>query len=42
MEERFIGEESFNEGGAGLSRIIKKKRKNKYEKFFSTESEEQH
>ena len=36
MKERFIGEETFNGGGAGFSSIIKKKNneKNKYEKFF--------
>ena len=35
MEEFVMGEENFNEGGAGFSSIIKKKQqKNKYEKFF--------
>jgi len=38
-----MGEEKFNEGGAGFSIIIiKKKWKNKYKKVFSTESKEQH
>ena len=43
MEEFFLGEENFHEGGAGFSIIIKKKQwKNIYEKVFSTESKEQH
>ena len=43
LEEYFMGEEKFNEGGAGFSSIITKKNmKNKYENVFSTESKEQH
>ena len=43
MQELIMGEETFNEGGARFSSIIlKKKWKNKYEKFFSTESKDQH
>ena len=35
MEELVVGEENFNEEGAGFSSIIKKKQgKNKYEKFL--------
>ena len=34
MEEFVMGEEIFNEVGAGFSIIIKKIMKNKYEKFF--------
>ena len=43
-EEYVMGEEKFNEGGAGFSNIIIKKKqwKNKYEKFFPTEGKEQH
>ena len=43
LEEFVMGEEKFNEGGAGFSSIIIKKQwKNKYEKVFSTESKERH
>ena len=43
LEEFIMGEENFHEGSAGFSSIIKNEQwKNKYEKFFSTESEEQH
>ena len=34
LEEFVMGEEKFNEGGAGFSSIILKKKKTKYEKFF--------
>ena len=34
MEELLMGEENFNEGGAGFSRYIWKNNENKYEKFF--------
>ena len=34
MEEFVIGKENFNEGCAGFVALFKKKRKNKYEKFF--------
>ena len=42
LEEYVMGEEKFNEKGAGFSSIsIKKKQwKNKHEKVFSTESKE--
>ena len=43
LEEYVMGEEKFNEGGAGFSSItIKKQCKNKHEKVCSTESKEQH
>ena len=44
LEEYFMGEEKFNEKGAGLSSItIKKKQwKYKHEKVFSIESKEKH
>ena len=41
LEKHVMGEEKFNEGGAGFSSIIiKKQLKNKYKKVLSTESKE--
>ena len=41
LEEYFMGEEKFNEKGAGISSItIKKQWKYKHEKNFSIESKE--
>ena len=41
LDEYVMGEEKFNEKGAGFSSItIKKKRKNKHEEVFSIESKE--
>ena len=42
LEEYFIGEEKFNEKGAGFSSITNKKKqwKYKHEKAFSIESKE--
>ena len=43
MEKLLVGEETFNEGGAGIFIIIyKNKEKINMKSFFSTESEEQH
>ena len=44
LEEYFMGEEKFNEKGAGLSSItIKKNNENiNMKKFFSIESKEKH
>ena len=42
IKEFVKGEENFHEGSARFSSIIKKKRKNNYEKVFSTRSKEQH
>ena len=44
LEEYFIGEEEFNEKGAGFSSITIKKKQSKYkhEKVFSIESKEKH
>ena len=43
LEESVMGEEKFNEKGAGFSSItIRKQRKNKHENVFSIESKDQH
>ena len=43
LEENAMGEEKFNEGGSGFSKItIKKTMKKYYDKVFSTESKDQH
>ena len=44
LEEFVMGEEKFNEVGAGFSSIIVKKKqwKNKYEKVFSAKHKDQH
>ena len=41
MEKILMGEENFNEGGAGFSSIIWKKQGKKIWKVFSAESKEQ-
>ena len=41
MEKLVMGEENFNEGGAGFSSIICKNNEKINMKFFSTESKEQ-
>ena len=42
MEEILMGEENFNEGGAGFSSITWKNNERVNMKSFSTESKEQH